>query len=486
MKKDKDSIPDLPILDLDKLGKLSRTHHTITINGKVIRYKAEAGYMIMKNEAGKHKASVFFIAYTKEGERDLKQRPITFAFNGGPGSASLWLHMGALGPKRVVMSDEGFSLPQPFRYVDNEDSWLEFSDLVFIDPVSTGYSRPAPGVKKEVFHGLEEDVQSVGDFIRLYVTKYQRWLSPKFICGESYGTTRAAGLSGYLQETYGMYLQGLVLVSSILNFQTARFDEGNDLPYALFLPTYTAGAWYHKKLPEKYQKDLKTTLKEVEQWALTDYWLALAKGASLSEQERSQIIDKLAMYTGLTKSYLDRSNMRINIYRFTQELLKDKKMKIGRLDSRFKGNFVDSKADYYSTDPSNEAIYGPYSAAINNYLRQDLQYTNELPYYALSWQVRPWNWGEGNRFINVAVILRNAINKNNNLKVMIANGYYDLATPYFATMYTVNHMNLPEGLRQNVSLKYYEAGHMMYIRKKSREKLRNDVYEFYMNALNKK
>ena len=479
---EKQAKPAPPAINLEQLGKLSHTRHTITINGKVIRYNAETGYMVMKDETGKYLASIFFIAYTKEGENNPGARPVTFAFNGGPGSASLWLHMGALGPKRVLMSDEGYPLPQPFQYVDNETSWLEFTDLVFIDPVSTGYSRPAPGVDKRTFHGVREDIRSVGDFIRLYVSKNQRWLSPKFICGESYGTTRAAGLSGYLQDTYGMYLQGLVLISSIMNFHTARFAPGNDLPYPLFLPTYTAAAWYHHKLPPEYQEDLNSTLKEVEQWALTDYWLALAKGDSLSETERNQVIDKLASYTGLSKSYIDQSNLRIEIYQFTKELLRDAKLRIGRLDNRFKGNMLDTSYDEFAEDPSYAAIYGPYAAAINNYLRQDLEYANELPYHPISEDVRPWNWGNQG-YVNVAETLRDAINKNNYLRVMIANGHYDLATPYFATLYTVNHMNLPEALRKNIVMKYYEAGHMMYIHKESRKKLRDDAYEFYMNTV---
>ena len=472
----------VPPVDEAQLSKLSITRHSITIDKKLLHYQAAAGYMLMKDESGKHQASVFFIAYTKEGVTDVKTRPITFAFNGGPGSASLWLHMGALGPKRVKMSDEGFQLPQPFQYVDNEQTWLEFTDLVFIDPVSTGYSRPAPGVDKKQFHGVEEDVRSVGDFIRLYVTKNDRWLSPKFICGESYGTTRAAGLSGYLQDTYGMYLQGLVLVSSILNFHTARFVPGNDLPYPLFLPTYTAAAWYHKKLPEKYQKDLNKTLKEVEQWALSDYWLALAKGDTLTETERNRVIDQLAEYTGLSKKYIDETNLRIEIYRFTRELLRDEKQRIGRLDNRFKGNLLDVVGDEFEEDPSYIAIYGPYTAAVNDYIRQDLKYTNDLPYWPIA-SVRPWNWGKFHGYVNVAETVRNAVNKNNQLRVMIANGYYDLATPYFATLYTVNHMNLPESLRGNIVLKYYQAGHMMYIHKASRQKLRDDVYEFYTSTL---
>ena len=465
---------------------LSISHHSLTLRGKTFPYTATAGYMLMKDEAGNPRASIFFIAYTLDGKPNDPPRPLTFAFNGGPGSASLWLHMGALGPKRVKMSDEGFLLPQPFQYVDNEYTWLEFTDLVFIDPVSTGYSRPAPGVDKKLFHGVEEDIRSVGDFIRLYVTRNKRWLSPKFLCGESYGTTRAAGLSGYLQDTYGMYLQGLVLISSIMNFNTAEFDPGNDLPYPLFLPTYTAAAWYHKKLPEHGQADLHATLKEVEQWALTDYWLALAKGDALPASERNRVIDKLAQYTGLTKKYIQQVNLRIEIYRFTYELLRDEQQRIGRLDARFKDNLLENEEMMFEDDPSYAAIYGPFTAAINDYLRKELNYANDLPFWPISHQMHAWNWGKAQGYTNVAETLRQAMNRNKDLKVLIANGYYDLATPYFATLYTVNHMNLPAPLRNNIVLKYYESGHMIYIRTVCRQKLRDDVEEFYSQCLHLK
>jgi len=469
-----------------KPEKLSIRSHSIILNKKSLRYKSTAGYMQMKNETKKLESRIFFVAYTLEGVRDKKYRPITFAFNGGPGSAALWLHMGALGPKRVLMSDEGFMITQPFLYIDNEYSWLEFSDLVFIDPVSTGYSRPAPGVDKKKFHGVKEDIGSVGDFIRLYVTRNKRWLSPKFLCGESYGTTRAAGLSGYLQNTYGMYLQGIVLVSAVMHFQTSDFTPGNDLPYALFLPTYTASAWYHKKLSDKYQRNLTDTLKEVESWALSDYLLALARGDKLKEAERKQIIDRLAQYTGLSKQFIDETNLRINIYDFACELKRSKKQTIGRLDSRFiSGEIYAFYKEGFMADPSYSAIHGPYVAAVNDYIRNELKYENDLPYWAISRHVYPWNWGKNQGFVNVAETLRSAMIKNTYLKVMIANGLYDLATPYFATVYTVDHMNLPGDLAKNIVMKYYNSGHMMYIRKASLKKLRDDAFLFYRNSLRK-
>ncbi|NIM16066.1 MAG: peptidase S10 [Candidatus Aminicenantes bacterium] len=474
--------PVTPAVDEAKLAKLSVTNHSIVIDKKPLNYKATAGYMLMKDDSGKLQATIFFIAYSKEGKNDLQKRPITFAFNGGPGAAACWIHMGGLGPKRVRLSEEGFVLPQPYEYVDNEYTWLTFTDLVFIDPVSTGYSRPAPGVEKKKFHGLEEDIKSVGDFIRLYVTKNNRWLSPKFICGESYGTTRAAGLSSYLQDTYGMYLQGLVLVSTVLHYQNSRFFPGNDMPCVLFLPTYTATAWYHKKLPAKYQEDLESTLKEVEQWALTDYLVALAKGDKLTEQERNTVIDKLAQYTGLSRKYIDNTNLRIEIFRFIRELLRDEKQVVGRLDSRFKHESLDAAGEFFEEDPS-FVIAGPFVAVINHYIRSELKYVNDIPYWPLTFQVHPWNWGRGNRYVNAAERLRKAIENNKYLKVMIANGYYDLATPYFAALYTVNHIGLPESLAKNIVMKYYEAGHMMYIHNPSIKKLRDDAREFYRNTI---
>ena len=460
------------------------TNHTIKINGKLIKYNAAAGYMEMKNEAGKRQALIFYIAYTRTDAGNRANRPVTFTFNGGPGSSAVWLHMGGLGPKRVKMSDDGLTIAPPFRYLDNECTWLEFTDLVFIDPVSTGYSRPAAGVEKKNFHGVKEDVKSVGDFIRLYVTRNERWLSPKFICGESYGTTRAAGLSGYLQETYGMYMKGIVLISSVLHFQNSRFRPGNDYPYALFLPTYTASAWYHKKLPRKYQENLQATLKEVEEWALGEYWLALAKGDKLSAGERTQIIDKLSQYTGLSKEYIDNTDLRIVIYRFVNELLRTEKQMVGRLDSRFKTEVRDAVSEYFEFDPSMVAIDGPFAAVINHYIRTDLEYKNDLHYEWITDNVRPWNWEtSGGGEVNVAEVLRSAMSQNKYLKVMVACGYYDLATPYFAAEYTVNHLGLATSLTKNIVFKYYESGHMMYIHRPSLKKLRDDARSFYEHAL---
>jgi carboxypeptidase C (cathepsin A) len=464
------------------------TKHTMTINGKPFAYTATTGYMTIKEENGKEKANIFYIAYTKDGVTDVTKRPVTYTFNGGPGSSSVWLHMGLVGPKRIVMSDKGDALPPPYQYVDNELTWLDKSDLVFIDPVTTGYSRAVVGEKPDQFHGYVEDIQVVGEFIRLYATKYQRWASPKFLAGESYGTTRATGLSGYLQDRFNMYINGVVLISSILNFQTARFDKGNDLPFSLFLPTYCATAWYHKKLEPELQKDLQKTLREVENFALNEYTLALTKGDLMTKEEEENITTKLSRYTGLSKEYIRQTNHRIEISRFVKELRRKEGITVGRLDSRMTGNDYDNAGEKYEFDPSNDGtISGPYSASLNHYVRSVLKYENDLPYEILGGRVQPWNYNNvQNRYLNTAETLRQAMSENPYLKVLVACGYYDLATPYFASEYTFNHMALRHNQKKNVTFTYYEAGHMMYIHKDSFLKLKRDVDAFYENALSSK
>ena len=328
---------------------LVETRHSLTIEGQEIHYTVTCGTMVLKEEAEKkgekevsrrarnRAPSIFFVAYTWDEVEDRRTRPITFSFNGGPGSSSVWLHLGLLGPRRVLLDDDGFAFPPPYELVDNAYSLLDQTDLVFIDPVSTGFSRALPGEKSKQFHGFKKDIESVGDFIRLYTTRYQRWNSPKFLIGESYGTTRAAGLSGYLQDRHGMYLNGIMLISSILNFQTADFHPGNDLPYVLFLPTYCATAWFHHRLSDELEKDLSATLQEVEAFSLGDYTRALLQGDALQEEDRLQITRKLAHYTGLTEDYIERTNLRIEIMRFTKELLRHERRTVGRLDSRFMG-----------------------------------------------------------------------------------------------------------------------------------------------------
>lgn len=477
---------------------LVETKHSIQLGGKTIPYTVTCGTIVLKEESKKQgekegewegekpKASIFFIAYTRDEVSDPSQRPLTFSFNGGPGSSSVWLHLGLLGPKRVLMDEMGNTPPPPYRLVENEYSLLDTTDLVFIDPVSTGFSRVVPGEKEKQFHGFKKDIESVGDFIRLYTSRYKRWSSPKFLIGESYGTTRASGLSGYLQDRHGYFLNGIMLISSVLSFQTLEFELGNDLPYVLFLPTYTATAWYHNRLPDDLQSDLQAALREVEDFARGDYAQALMRGASLPTEERQKVVGKLARLTGLSEDYIDRTDLRIEIFRFTKELLRHERQTVGRLDSRFKGYDRDSAGEHFEFDPSMSNIMGPYTAMLNQYVRSELNYESDLPYEVLNPKVWPWSYADHeNRYVDVAETLRKSITTNPFLKVFVANGYYDLATPYFATEYTFNHLALPSELQANISMEYYEAGHMMYIHIPSLEKLKEDLAKFIESALPK-
>lgn len=483
-KKAPDTAPAAPAAaSTSRPNNWTTTNHQLSIKGKTLNYTATVGFLTLREESGAEQAHVFFTYYQKTGESNLAKRPITYVYNGGPGSASVWLHMGALGPKRIVMTDMGGQLAPPHTVVDNEYTWLDFTDLVFVDPVETGFSRPAAGVDKKKFLGYNEDITSVGDFIHQHITQTGRWASPRFLAGESYGTTRSAGLSGYLQDRFGLYLNGMTLISSILNFQTARFDKGNDLPYSLFFPTYAAIAWYHKQVPA--YPNLNDLLRDAEAFAMGEYTLALMKGDLLTESERKALAEKMARMTGLSTDFLDRVHLRIEISRFTKELLRKDRKTVGRLDGRFTGFDYDYGGENYEFDPSyNAAIYGPYTSAAYQHLTQTLGFKTELPYEILTGRVRPWNYNNvQNQYLNVAETLRSAMTKNPYLKVHIANGYYDLATPYFATDYTVNHMMLDKSLRGNISQSFYESGHMMYIEKNALVKLTEQVAAFYTNTL---
>ncbi|HEX7182256.1 MAG TPA: peptidase S10 [Thermoanaerobaculia bacterium] len=457
--------------------KSSRTQHTINLDGQRIAYTATAGTIVLKDDEGTPKASVFYIAYTRDGVKNPADRPVTFSFNGGPGAASLWVHLGAFGPKKVERDDEGMGTPPPGRLVDNDQSILDVSDLVFIDPVSTGFSRPAPGEDPKQFHGVQQDVESVGELIRLWVTRNERWASPKFMAGESYGTTRAAGLAHHLADRYGMEMNGVILISSVLNWQNQEFHTGNDMPFIIHLPTYTATAWYHKKLPPEL-KDLRATLAEAEEFARNEYALALMQGDRLPDARRREIAAKVARYTGLSPTYVERANLRVDIYRFIKELLRDQGKTVGRLDSRFTGTDLDAVGEYSEYDPSSVSLDGPYAAAVNDYLRRELGFKEDLVYERLNRKVWPWNYSEfANQYLNMAEMLRRAMTRNPDLKVLITSGYYDLATPYFDSFYTVDHLGLPAELRGNVRVTTYESGHMMYIRKADHQKLKHDVVE---------
>jgi carboxypeptidase C (cathepsin A) len=458
------------------------TRHSLALDGKTYPYTATAGTLLLRNDEGTVTASVFYIAYTLDGVKDPASRPVTFSFNGGPGAASLWMHLGAFGPKRVARTDEGFALPPPGKLVDNENSILDASDLVFIDPVSTGFSRPAPGQDPKQFHGVKEDIESVADFIRLWVTRNQRWASPKFVAGESYGTTRAAGLAYQLADRYGMMLNGVVLVSSVLNWQDQDFHAGNDRPCFIHLPTYTAAAWYHKKLPPELSGDLFKTLSEAEAFALDEYGPALLQGDRLPDARRKEIAAKFARYTGLSQAYVERSNLCVQIDRFVKELLRDEGKTLGRLDTRFTGTDIDSAGETYEFDPASASTDGPFAAAINDYIRRELKFESDLVYERLTDKVWPWSWDFNNQYVNVAESLRQAMTRNPHLQVLMTAGVYDLATPYFDAFFTRDHLGLPKELRGNVRIELYQAGHMMYIRKADHAKLKKDVTELIRKA----
>jgi carboxypeptidase C (cathepsin A) len=464
--------------------KPSLTRHELRANGKTLNYTATAGTMSLKNDQGEIEANLFYVAYTLDSVTDVAKRPLMFSFNGGPGSASVWLHMGCIGPKRVRMNDDGSLPAPPYQLVDNDQTWLDQTDLVFIDPVGTGYSRAANQTLQKRFNGLQGDIESVGEFVRLYLSKNERWASPLFMVGESYGTTRAASLAGYLIER-GIAFNGVALLSTVLNFETVSFNRGNDLPYMLYLPSYTATAFYHKKLPPELQKNLETTLNESERWAESGYNEALARGDRLSDAEYKADVAKLARYTGLDPKYVDNSNLRIELMHFLRELLRDQKTMAGRLDSRLTGPAPMSASETGDFDPSMADIRPPYTAMFNQYVRSELKYQNDTTYYVLGGGILPWDYGtqNENRYVDVSDALRSAFAKNPHMKAFVGCGYFDMATPYFAAEYTFSHMGLQPSLRKNVGFHYYPAGHMFYIEVASHKKLKDDITQFVKDAL---
>ncbi len=468
-----------PPADKKEEPRLVTTEHEVTINGRVIKYKATAGEVPLLSDTLKPRARIFCTTYEVPGE-DAAKRPITFAFNGGPGSSSVWLHLGAIGPKRVPLGPEGMDTPPNATVIENSESWLDLTDIVFIDPVSTGYSRPVEGEDARQFHGLHEDVSAVGDFIRQYITKNKRWASPKFLAGESYGTTRAAGLSGYLQDSLGISIDGIVFISPILDFQTARFDDGNDTAFWLYLPSYTATAWYHKKLDASVG-DLSAAYEESRRFASNEYLLALAKGDALSVKERDDIAAKYARLTGVSKQFVLNNNLRLPLHRFTKELLRDQARSVGRLDARYKGIDRIAAGDGPDEDPSYTAILAPYTSALNRYVREELGFESDLNYEILTGRVHPWNFGAGgDGYVNVAGTLRQSMTRNPRLQVLFCSGFYDLATPTFAMDYTIDHLGLDPSLRGNIRRAYFESGHMMYVRTADLQKLKRDVAPLYL------
>jgi carboxypeptidase C (cathepsin A) len=463
-----------------------QTHHQAVIGGKTLRYTATAGRLPIKNAEGKIEAEMFFVAYTVDGV-DPATRPLTFAFNGGPGSASIWLHMGALGPRKVVLQAEGWQPAAPYRLEDNNNSPLDRTDLVLVDAVGTGFSRPADTKAAKKFWGVKGDIEAFSEFVRMYITRYDRWPSPLFLFGESYGTTRSAGIAGYLANQ-GISFNGINLLSTVLNFQTLAYTKGNDMGYVLTLPTYTMIAAYHHKLAPELTQDLARTRQEVEHWAMNEYTQALAKGDSLTPQERQSVIDTLSRYTGLTKLFIDQANLRVDVRGFTHNLLGAEKLRVGRLDGRFAGPDPNGYLDTPFYDPAGTLITQPFVSVFNDYIRRDLGYKTDMPYYASAREAYgggfQWEWGEAIQgFPDTATALRQAMVKDPYLKIHVMEGYYDLATPYLAANYTFDHLDLSPEYRKNISFSTYEAGHMVYLRQQSLEQMKQDYVTFMQSCL---
>lgn len=457
------------------------THHTMTVNGKALAYTATAGRLPLKRADGKIEAEMFFVAYTLDGQ-DAAKRPLTFAFNGGPGSASVWLHMGALGPKRVVLQQNGFMPAAPYRVEDNPDTLLDRSDIVMVDAMATGYSRAANADLTKKYLGVKGDVQAFGEFIRLYLSRYERWSSPLFLLGESYGTTRAAGLSGYLAD-HGIAFNGVTLLSTAVDFGTLEWSDTNDLPYFLLVPSFSMIAAYHHKLAGDLTADINKTRDDVVHWSLNDYAVALAKGDTLSPDEHRKIVEQLSRYIGLRPEVIEAHDMRIDVPTFMRELLLDQKLITGRLDGRFTSPNPGDR--FY--DPTSAAILPPYTSAFYNYLRTELNYQTDMPYRVFAYDepvFQKWDWGNAEQgFPSTADSLRSAIIKNPYMKVLVMEGYYDLATPFAAANWTIDHLNLEPKYREGISFATYYAGHMVYVDRGEHDKMKKDLEQFMDKCL---
>jgi carboxypeptidase C (cathepsin A) len=470
------------------------TQHSVTINGHGIAYTATAGTLIIRNQKGDPDASVFYVAYTVGGGKGSESRPVTFLYNGGPGSSSIWLHMGSFAPVRIETASPDATPPPPYHLVPNADSLLDKTDLVFVDAIGTGFSHGIPNEKDKKekdanpdkrFWGTDEDIDAFGRFVQRYITKYDRWNSPKFLFGESYGTPRSAGLVKWLQDN-GIACNGVVLLSSILNY--AEHLPGLDINYVNYLPSYAAIAWYHDKLPNK-PATLEPFLTQVRDFARGDYQIALSKGAALSDAERDAIAEKLHMYTGLGVQYLKEANLRVNPSRFRKELLRGEGLTMGRYDARFEGVDSDSAGENPESDPSDTAISGAFTAAFNDYLVRELKYPSDVPYRVMAGAIREWDWKHkvpgSMRPVPLPIMVDDlgaAMRENPHLKVLSANGWFDLATPFFATEYDLAHLGLDAKLRNNVSFTYYPSGHMVYLNVEALKQFKGDLARFYDNA----
>ena len=456
--------------------KVSQTSHTIRLDGREIKYTATAGTLPIRLDNGVVVARMFFVAYTKDGE-DVKTRPLSFLYNGGPGAATIWLHMGSFAPKHVQMAEDGFQPAPPYRLVDNDNSLLDVTDMVFVDAISTGYSRMTPGNSSAQFHGQSGDLRAFGEFINEYLSTYSRWPSPKYLIGESYGTIRSAGLAQEIQERHGIELNGIALISSLLTYQTLSPAPDNDVAYAANIETFTADAWYHKKLPADLQRlTLKEAVDQSRTFAWGEYMTALTKGNTLTDAERTAMAQKLARFTGLSQAFILNANLRITAERFRKELLRDKRLAIGRLDGRFTSIDADAAGEREEFDISNSALQGPYTAMFQDYVRNELKWESDL-HYPSSGNVRPWTYDQ-NRYMDMTEALRSTMTHNPFLKVFVAIGYFDMATVMGGAEFNFTHLAYEKQVTDRVSYGYYEAGHMIYIRPSEHKKLKADIARF--------
>jgi carboxypeptidase C (cathepsin A) len=457
-------------------GQLAITNHQLKLNGTALNYNATTGYMPLVNEHNKATANIFYVAYTAG---NAGTRPVTFVFNGGPGSAAIWLHMGSFGPVRVLFkNDKGDAPEKQYSYSDNPNSWLGFTDLVFIDPIGTGYSRTQTGVEAKQFYSYKADIASIGQFIKQYLEQNNRQASPKFLAGESYGAVRAIGLAQYLQNNYSIALNGITLISPALNYQLIKFNKGNQQPYSYYLPSYAVAAQYHHQLVPQLQKLTPPQLvARASAFANGTYTLFLSQGDTASAALTKRVIDSLHYYTGLPKDYLYKVNGRVTDNQFYRTLLQADSLTVGGFDSRFTG------ANTTNADPSETNLRGLFTQAFNNYIANGLHYQNNLPYKATV-AMAGWDYGTTkNSYLNVSQTLKQLINQNPKLKINIATGYYDLATPVNTTAHVIDQLGLKPQQRNNISINYYQSGHMVYISKAANASFKTNAEKFYQTTL---
>ncbi len=465
----------------------SVTEHTIRLGGQTIPYTASAGTTLIRNDAGEPTGLIYSVAYTRSDVRDPSRRPVAFLYNGGPGSATMWLHMGAFGPRRVATVNGQFTPPAPYKLVDNTESLLDKTDLVFIDAMGTGYSRAAGKAQEKDFYGIDEDADAFARFITTYLSRNDRWNSPKFLIGESYGTFRSAVLGNLLQSRHSAHLNGIVLISSVLDLSTITFASGDDRPYIYYLPSYAAVAWYYKVLKNR-PADLPAFVEQARQYARGDYAAALFKGAALAPAEKAAVAKRLSAFTGLSEDYLVRANLRVNLGQFNVELMRERGLTAGRIDARFSGYTYDLLSETAESDPEGPAVGGAFTALINSYNHDELKFGKDKV-YRNSKLGGGWNWtrqGGGGGFFpsapNAQDDLAQAMVTNPHLLVQVENGYYDMATPFFETEFTMSHLGLPAALQKNITLDYYNAGHMMYLQDEDRVKLHKAIVAFIDRA----